>query len=73
MQVRREVEKIRVLGPLRPTKAAAVAATALLTLLPPPNATRVTLAKINPDVPLALAEIDPGMVRQFCFVDGKIQ
>ncbi len=56
MQVRREVEKIRGLDPPRPPKAVATAAMALLTLLAPLNATRVTLAKINPNAPLALAE-----------------
>jgi hypothetical protein len=56
MQVRREVEKIRGLDPPRPPEAVAVAATALLTLLAPPNATRVTLVMITPDAPLALAE-----------------
>ena len=56
MQVRREVEKIRGFDPPCPPKAVAVAATALLTLLPPPNTTRVTLAIITPNAPLALAE-----------------
>jgi hypothetical protein len=56
MQVRREVEKIRGLDPPRPPKAVAAAATALLTLLAPPNATRVTLATITPNASLALAE-----------------
>jgi hypothetical protein len=37
MQVRQEVEKIRRLDPPRPPKAVATAATALLTLLPPPK------------------------------------
>jgi hypothetical protein len=56
MQVHRKVEKIRGLDPPHPPEAVAVAATALLTLSPPPNATRVTLATITPDAPLALAE-----------------
>jgi hypothetical protein len=56
MQVRREVEKIRGLNPPRPPEAVAAAAMALLTLLAPPNATRVTLATITPDAPLTLAE-----------------
>ncbi len=56
MQVRREVEKIRGLDPPCPPKAVATAATALLTMLAPPNATRVTLAMITPNAPLALAE-----------------
>jgi hypothetical protein len=56
MQVRREVEKIRGLDPPRPPEAVAAAATALLTLSAPPNATRVTLATITPDAPLPLAE-----------------
>ncbi len=56
MQVRREVEKIRGLDPPRPPEAVAVAATALLTLLAPLNATRGTLAMITPDAPLASAE-----------------
>ena len=72
MQVRREVEKIRVLDPPRPPEAVAPAARALLTLLPPPNATRVTLAMITPNAPLALAESAGGMVRRLRFVDGKI-
>jgi hypothetical protein len=56
MQVRWEVEKIRGLDPPRPPKAVAAAATALLTLFAPPNVTRVTLAMITPDAPLASAE-----------------
>jgi hypothetical protein len=56
MQVHREVEKIRGLDPPCPPKAVAVAAMALLTLLAPPNAMRVTLATITPNTPLALAE-----------------
>ncbi len=56
MQVRRKVEKIRGLDPPRPPEAVAAAATALLTLLPPPNAMRVTLAMITPNAPIALAE-----------------
>jgi hypothetical protein len=56
MQVRREVEKIRGLDPPRPSEAVAAAATALLTLLAHLNMTRVTLATITPNVPLALAE-----------------
>jgi hypothetical protein len=60
MRVRREVEKLRGLDPPCPPKAVAVAAMALLTLLPPPNATRVTLATITPDAFLALAESTRG-------------
>ncbi len=60
MQVRREVEKTRGLDPPRPPKAVAMAATALLTLLAPPNATRVTLATITSNAPLALAELAGG-------------
>jgi hypothetical protein len=56
MQVCQEVETIRGLDPPRLPEAVAAAAMALLTLLPPPNATRVTLAMITPDAPLALAE-----------------
>ncbi len=56
MQVRREVEKIRGLDPPHPPEAVAAAAMALLTLLAPPNATRVPLATITPNAPLALAE-----------------
>jgi hypothetical protein len=56
MEVRREVEKIRGLDPPCPPEAVAAAATALLTLLPHPNTTRVTLAMITPDAPLASAE-----------------
>ncbi len=56
MQVLREVEKIRGLDPPRPPEAVAAAATALLTLSAPPNATRVTLATITVNAPLALAE-----------------
>jgi hypothetical protein len=52
MQVRREAEKIRGLDPPRPPKAVAPAATALLSLSAPPNATRVTLATITPIAPL---------------------
>ncbi len=60
MQVRREVEKIRGLDPPRPPEAVAAAAMALLTLSAPLNATRVTLARITPDAPLALAELAGG-------------
>ncbi len=60
MQVHWEVEKIRGLDPPRPLKAMAAAATALLTLLAPTNATRVTLATITHDAPLALAESTGG-------------
>ncbi len=56
MQVCREVEKIRGLDPPHPPEAAAAAATALLTLSAPSNATRVTLARITPNAPLALAK-----------------
>ncbi len=56
MQVRREVEKIRGLYPPHPPEVVAVAATALLTLSPPLNATRVTLARITPNAHLVLAE-----------------
>jgi hypothetical protein len=56
MQVHWEVKKIRGMDPPRPFEAVAAAATALLTLLAPLNATRVTLAMITPDAPLALAE-----------------
>ncbi len=56
MQVRREGEKIRRLDPPRPPEAIAAAAMALLTLSAPTNATRVTLAMITPNAPLALAE-----------------
>ncbi len=56
MQVRREVEKIRGLDPPHPPEAVAAAATALLTLSAHLNMTRVTLATITPDAPLALAE-----------------
>jgi hypothetical protein len=55
MQVRREVEKISGLDPPCPPKAVAAAKTALLSLLAPPNATRVTLAMITPVTPLATA------------------
>jgi hypothetical protein len=55
MQVCREVEKIRGFDPPRPPEAVAAAAMALLTLSAPPNATRVTLATITPNAPLALA------------------
>jgi hypothetical protein len=55
MQVRQEVKKIRGLDPPLPPKAVATAAMALLTLLAPLNTTRVTLATITPDAPLALA------------------
>ncbi len=72
MQVCQEVEKIRGLDPPCPPKAVAAAATALLTLSDPPNATRVTLAMITPNAPLALAELAGGMVRRLRFVDGKI-
>ncbi len=57
MQVCREVKIIKGLDPPRPPEAVAVAATALLTLLALPNTTRVTLATITPDAPLALAEL----------------
>jgi hypothetical protein len=60
MQVRQEVEKIRVLDPPCPPEAVAVAAMALLTLLAHLNMMRVTLATITPDVPLALAELAGG-------------
>ncbi len=73
MQVRQEVEKIRGLDPPRPPEAVAVVATALLTLLPPPNTTRVTLTTITPDAPLALAELAWELARWLCFVDMKIQ
>jgi hypothetical protein len=53
MQVCQEVEKIRGLDPPHPLKAVAAAMTALLTLLPPPNATRVTLTRITPNAPLS--------------------
>ncbi len=53
MQVCREVEKIRGLDPPCPPKAVAATVTALLTLLAPPNATRVTLASITPIAPFA--------------------
>ncbi len=56
MQVHLEGEKIRGLVPPPPPEAVAEAATALLTLSAPPNATIVTLATITPDAPLALAE-----------------
>ncbi len=56
MQVHQEVEKNRELKPPRPPEVVSVATMALLTLLAPPNATRVTLVMINPDAPLALAE-----------------
>jgi hypothetical protein len=56
MQVCREMEKIRGLDPPRPTKAVATAATALLTLLPPPSTMRVILATVTPNAPLALTE-----------------
>jgi hypothetical protein len=60
MQVHREVERIRGLDPPRLPGAVAAAVTALLTLLAPLNATRVTLATITPDAPLALAELAGG-------------
>jgi hypothetical protein len=56
MQIRRELEKIRGLDPPRPPEAVATAMMALLTLLAPLNATRVTLAMITPNAPLTLAE-----------------
>ncbi len=56
MQVCRVVEKIRGLDHPHPPEAGAVAVTALLTLPAPPKATRVSLATITPDAPLALAE-----------------
>ena len=52
MQVHREVEKFRRLDPPHSPKAVAAAATALLTLLAPPNVTRVTLTTITPNAPL---------------------
>ncbi len=54
MQVHREVEENQ--GIRCPPEAVAAAVTALLTLLAQLNMTRVTLATITPDVPLALAE-----------------
>jgi hypothetical protein len=60
MQVRREVEKIRGLDPPHPPEAVAAAAMALLTLLAPPNTTRVTLATVTPNTPLALDESSGG-------------
>jgi hypothetical protein len=60
MQICREVEKIRGLDPPHPPEAVATAATALLTLSSPPNVTRLTLATISPDAPLALAELAGG-------------
>ncbi len=60
MQVRWEVEKIRGLDPPRPFEAVAAAATALVTLSAPPNTTRVTLATITPNAPLALADSAEG-------------
>jgi hypothetical protein len=60
MQVCQEVKKIRGLVPPCPPEAVAAAMTALLTLLAPPNATRVTLATITFDAPLALAELTGG-------------
>ncbi len=56
MQVRWKVEEIRGLDPPRPPEAVAVTTTALLTLSAHPNATKVTLATITPNAPLALAE-----------------
>ncbi len=56
MQVRQEEEKIRGLDPPCPPKAVVTAAMAVLTLSAPLNATRVTLATITPNAPLALAE-----------------
>ncbi len=56
MQVRWEVEEIKGLDPPRLPEAAAAAATTLLNLSAHQNATRVTLATITPDAPLALAE-----------------
>ncbi len=56
MQVCREVEKIRGLDPPHPPEAVTTATTALLTLLAPPNATRITLATNTPNAPLALAK-----------------
>ncbi len=55
MQVCWEVEIIRGLDPPRPPEAVAAAVAALLTLLAPPNATRVTLAIITPNASLTLA------------------
>ncbi len=60
MQVSQEVEKIRGLDPPRSPEAVVAAMMALLTLLAPPNATRVTLATITPDAPLASAELARG-------------
>ncbi len=60
MQVRWEVEKIRGLDPPHPPEAVAAAATALLTLLAPPNMMRVTLARITPNAPLTLSELAGG-------------
>ena len=58
MQVHREVEENQ--GIRCPPEAVAAAVTALLTLLAPPNTTRVTLAMITPNAPLALAESSGG-------------
>ncbi len=58
MQVHWEVDKIRGLDPPRPPEAVAMAVTALLTLLAPLNAMRVTLIKITPDAPLAAMRND---------------
>ncbi len=60
MQICRGVKKIRGLDPPRPPKAVVAAATALLTLLAPPNAARITLTMITPDTPLTLAESTVG-------------
>ncbi len=52
--------KVQGVDPPRPPEAVATATTALLTLLAPPNATRVTLATTTPNAPLALAELAGG-------------
>jgi hypothetical protein len=57
MQVRREVEKTRGLDPPCPPEAVVVAGTTLLTLLAPPNMTRVTLTTITPNAPLLSAKL----------------
>ncbi len=56
MQVCREWEQIRGLDHPRPPEAVAAAEMAMLTLLAPLNATRVTLTTVTPNAPLALAE-----------------
>jgi hypothetical protein len=73
MQVRREVEKIRGLDPPPPPKAVATAVSALLTLLAPPNATRVTLARITPNAPLLLAESAGGWYGGSVLWRGKFE